>query len=72
MEEIIINKLCNFCMNKCSNCMSYEQNIQKDIIVYKCNNYVKNEKKITGYNGKWIDNSIADITQRNKRKGWII
>lgn len=71
MEEIIINKLCSFCKNKNEkiNCMNYKECKQNNLIVYKCNNYARNEEKIAGYDEKWIDNAIIDITCRNTRRG---
>ena len=72
MEDIIISKLCDFCMNKKTNCMNYKESKQKEVIVYKCNNYVKDEKKIKGYEGKWIDSILSDIAHRNARKGETI
>lgn len=45
MEDIIINKLCDFCNNKKENCMGYEEGIQKDIFVYRCINYARKETR---------------------------
>ena len=61
MEDIIINKLCDFCMNKKTNCMNYKESKQKEVIVYKCNNYVKDERKVKGYDEKWIDNTLVNL-----------
>lgn len=42
MEDIIKEKLCNFCVNnKCKNCMNCKNKIYKNIRIYKCLNYKK-------------------------------
>ena len=64
MEDIIINKLCYFCINKekkCKNCIRYKEYKQQNYIKYKCENYKKDETKIIGYNEKWIDNTLLDL-----------
>ena len=57
MEDIIIKKLCNLCMNKNDNCMKYT-----------CENYIKDETKVKGYEGKWIDNTLANLEKINSDK----
>ena len=71
MEDIIIKKLCNFCMNKCKDCMNYEEYRQNNVTVYKCNNYTKNEDRIKGYEEKWIDSTLTQLAMKNLRKGAI-
>lgn len=65
MEDIIIEKLCNFCMNKKENCMKYNEYKTRNYIKYNCGNYEKNESKIKGYEEKWIDNTLINL-QINK------
>lgn len=69
MEDMIIKKLCNFCMNKCKDCMNYKEYKQSNLIVYGCNNYAKNEEKIRGYEGKWIDSTLTQIAIKSIKKG---
>lgn len=45
MEDVIKEKLCNFCTNnKSENCMNIKTNIQKEVICYMCQNYNKKEE----------------------------
>lgn len=69
MEDMIIKKLCNFCKNKNERCMKYEEHKQSDLKVYKCNNYIKDEKMIKGYDEKWLDTALKQIIFRNMKKG---
>ena len=61
MEDIIKEKLCNFCINKNKNCMKYKEYRSKNFIQYNCENYMKNEIKIKGYEEKWIDNTFINL-----------
>lgn len=56
MEDIIQEKLCNFCKNKYKNCKKIQRIYNKKIIIYKCENYKKDNAKTKGYTEKWIDN----------------
>lgn len=67
MEDIIKEKLCNFCMNKCENCMEYKENKYNKLLVYQCENYNQNIDKIKGYDEKWIDNTLINL-EINKYK----
>ena len=61
MEDMIIKKLCNFCMNKNDNCMKYNEYKTRNFTKYTCENYIKDERKVKGYDEKWIDNTLANL-----------
>lgn len=61
MEDIIKEKLCNFCINKSNNCMKYNEYKTKNFLQYNCDNYMKNEREIKGYEEKWIDNTLINL-----------
>lgn len=44
MEDVIREKLCNFCENKSKNCMSINTKKTGDTIQYNCVNYKYNYK----------------------------
>lgn len=45
MEDIIVKELCNFCINKCDNCMKCNIIKKNKLTTYNCDNYIKNESK---------------------------
>lgn len=46
MEDVIKEKLCNFCVNnKSKNCMTYKESKKNGVIYYMCENYEYKEKK---------------------------
>lgn len=61
MEDIIVKELCNFCINKCDNCMKCNIIKKNELTTYNCDNYIKNESKIKGYDEKWIDNILTSL-----------
>ena len=69
MEDMIIKKLCNFCMSKNDNCMKYNEYKTRNFIKYTCENYIKDETKVKGYEGKWIDSALTQIAIKNIRRG---
>ena len=66
MEDIIKEKLCDFCMNKNEKCIIYEKIEEKNMVRHKCRNYKKDETKIKGYTEKWIDTTIISIIKSRK------
>ena len=52
MEDMIIKKLCNFCMNKNDNCMKYNEYKTK-------NSSVKIELQNLNYNGQEINKYLS-------------
>lgn len=44
MEDILEEKICVFCLNRCKYCMKYIEKLEKDVITYKCENYIYNQR----------------------------
>lgn len=61
MEDIIREKLCNFCINKKGNCIKYNIYRSRNFTKYTCENYIKDERKVKGYDEKWIDNTLVNL-----------
>lgn len=57
MEDEIKRNFCNLCLNKGINCMNIYSEIQEDVEMYKCVNYVRNDVRTVIKTFDYIINS---------------